>query len=411
MSDSKKSGSRDISELKQRLGLKKGAAPGPSGSTSRAQSGGVVPPPGLNLQPPPGLAPPAPAQPAIPNAHDDPFGAMNAMAAVGTVQRAPEIVIVHDGKPVENVGSGSGSIVKIIIPAVLALVIGAAIGNIGASASAYNSELAGAKAILGDKATGPSFLGLRTSLSALDSLLEQAKKSNFAPDAAMDKQLEALAAKLDVDDSKIFSTKLDAFEPAEASQVVGFYAGVAEIKQMLDDHMKAAKSDDLAIKAGKKATDAATMTEAENAFLAGGVRYGVLMSAATDTETAAFGAKLVELSPPYCNDKLSTTGKCGEGEQPSAYTYRNEPGALWSKGDFVSQGMENVPTKKVVILLPNGIRDAVIKGSEPGASEGLYIHRLKAISERTKKLLTDSVKLETTISTVANKGKRFSFFM
>ncbi len=410
MSDSKKSGSRDISELKQRLGLKKGAAP--AGATPRGQSGGVVPPPGLNLQPPPGLAPPAPAQPAIPNAHDDPFGAMNAMAAVGTVQRAPEIVIVHDGKPVENVGSGSGSIVKIIIPAVLALAVGAAIGNIGASASAYNGELVGAKAILGDKATGPSFLGLRASLSALDSLLAQAQKSNnFAPDAAVDKQLEALAAKLDVDDSKIFGTKLDAFEGPEASQVVGFYAGVAEIKQMLDDHLKAAKSDDLAIKAGKKATEAATITDAENASLAGGVRYGIVMSAPTDTEQAAFGAKLVELGPPYCNDKLSTTGKCGEGEAPSAYTYRNEPGALWSKGDFVSQGMENVPTKKIVILLPNGIRDAVIKGSEPGASEALYMHRLKALSERTKKLLTDSVKLETTISTVANKGKRFSFFM
>ena len=56
-------------------------------------------------------------------------------------------------------------------------------------------------------------------------------------------------------------------------------------------------------------------------------------------------------------------------------------------------------------------RCAVIKGSDPGASEALYMHRLKAISERTKKLLTESVKLETVISTVANKGKRFSFFM
>ena len=104
MSDSKRTGSRDISELKARLGLKKGAAAGDRTSRERngGQTGGVVAPPGLNLPPPPGAAAP---QPVIPNAADDPFGAMNAMAAVGTVQRAPEIVIVNDGKPVENVGS------------------------------------------------------------------------------------------------------------------------------------------------------------------------------------------------------------------------------------------------------------------------------------------------------------------
>src|SRR4051812_34556100 len=120
LSDAKKTGSRDISELKQRLGLKKGAAAAQTGSTQRANggSGGVVAPPGLNLPPPPGLAPAQPPQPIIPNAADDPFGAMNAMAAVGAVHRAPEIVIHHDGKPVEHVGAQShgAMLAKIGIP-------------------------------------------------------------------------------------------------------------------------------------------------------------------------------------------------------------------------------------------------------------------------------------------------------
>src|SRR6185369_15649323 len=98
-----------ISDLKARLGLKKGAQAPATGQTraNGGAGGGVVAPPGMNLPPPPGMAAPQPAQPAIPNAADDPFGAMNAMAAHGTVQRAPEIVIVNDGKPVENVGSSS----------------------------------------------------------------------------------------------------------------------------------------------------------------------------------------------------------------------------------------------------------------------------------------------------------------
>jgi hypothetical protein len=101
LSDPKRGGSRDISELKQRLGLKKAAPPAAAGRPGNGGTGGVLPPPGLNVPPP------QPPQPVIPNAAEDPFGAMNAMAAVGTVQRAPEIVIVHDGKPVENVGAQS----------------------------------------------------------------------------------------------------------------------------------------------------------------------------------------------------------------------------------------------------------------------------------------------------------------
>ena len=110
MSDPKRGGSRDISELKQRLGLKKATTP-TAGATAGRPSG----PPVGGVVPPPGLAPPPPPQPVIPNAAEDPFAAMNAMAAVGTVQRAPEIVIVNDGKPVENVGASShgGAIAKL----------------------------------------------------------------------------------------------------------------------------------------------------------------------------------------------------------------------------------------------------------------------------------------------------------
>src|SRR3954465_12468782 len=123
LSDPKRGGSRDISELKQRLGLKKAAPPPVAGRPGNGGTGGVVPPPGLNVPPP------QPPQPVIPNAAEDPFGAMNAMAAVGTVQRRPEIIFVNDGKPVENGGaSGRGaSLVKIVAPAVVALAIGVGI--------------------------------------------------------------------------------------------------------------------------------------------------------------------------------------------------------------------------------------------------------------------------------------------
>jgi hypothetical protein len=428
LSDAKKSGSRDISELKQRLGLKKGAAAASQGATPRANggaSGGIAPPPGLNLPPPPGLAPQQPPQPVIPNAADDPFGAMNAMAAVGTVQRAPEIVIVNDGKPVEHVGaqSGSASLLRIAVPAGIALIIGIAVGKIGTSNSSYNDGLKGAKAILGDKGTSSTVANLKKQLSDLDTYLDEAKtKKNFRPDSTIDKELEALAAKLEVKSELVFRAKENALDAETSGQILAFYAGIEELKSMVDQHVKSAKSDDLAFANAAKKNDAATVKDDENAALSGQLRYGVLMQAPTEADKVDFGAKLVELGPPYCGDKLATSGKCGEGEAPSAFAYRAEPGATWTKGDLVSNGADSVPTKKLVMLLPGGVRDSLVKGAEGVASETLYTKRLKAIYDYVHGkpgqdgkpvggLLELGNKLEQKLEQVANKGSRFSFFM
>lgn len=429
MSDAKKTGSRDISELKQRLGLKKGAAAAPTGPAPRTNgagtTGGVVPPPGLNLPPPPGLAPAAPPQPVIPSAADDPFAAMNAMAAVGTVQRAPEIVIVNDGKPVENVGAGGkgGTIARIAIPAGLALIVGITVGKVGTTASSYNDGLKGARAILGDRQTPSTVANLKKTLSDLDTFLDDAKtKKNFRPDAAIDKQLEQIAAKLDVKSELVFRAKENALDAETAGQIMAFYAGINEVKSMVDNHVKSAKSDDLAFANAAKKADAATVKDDENASLSGQLRYGILIQAPTETDHIDFGAKLVELGPPYCGDKLSTSGRCGDGEAPSGFAYRSDPGATWTKGDVVASGADSVPTKKLVMLLPGGVRDSLVKGAEGVASEALYAKRLHAIYEfvhgRTGPdgkpiggLLESGNKLEQRLQQVANKGTRFSFFM
>lgn len=430
MSDAKKTGSRDISELKQRLGLKKGAAAaaptGPAPRTNGAgTTGGVVPPPGLNLQPPPGLAPAAPPQPVIPNAAEDPFAAMNAMAAVGTVQRAPEIVIVNDGKPVENVGaSGKGaSIARLAIPAGLALIVGVAVGKIGTSNSSYNDGLKGARAILGDKQTPSTVENLKKQLSDLDTYLDDAKtKKSFRPDATIDKELEQLAAKLEVKSELVYRAKENALDAETAGEIMGFYAGISELKSMVDQHVKSAKSDDLAFANAAKKADAATVKDDENASLSGQLRYGILMQAPTESDKVDFGAKLVELGPPYCGDKLATSGHCGDGESPSGFAYRSEPGGTWTKGDLVASGSDSVPTKKLVMLLPGGVRDSLVKGAEGVASETLYTKRLRAIYEFVHGktgpdgkpvggLLDTGNKLEQRLQKVASKGNRFSFFM
>ncbi|HEY4179719.1 MAG TPA: hypothetical protein VGM90_22915 [Kofleriaceae bacterium] len=427
MSDSKKpGGSRDISDLKARLGLKKGAAAPATGQQPRANgtSGGVVAPPGLNLQPPPGLAPAQPAQPAAPpppNAHEDPFGAMNHMAAVGQVHRAPEIVIVNDGKPVENVGADSSgaSIAKIAIPAALALIVGIVVGKVGAQNGSYNAGLGDIKGVLGAKGTPSTVAELKSQLSAIDTMLdEQKSKNGFKPDKGLDDALEKAAKALDVKKEIIFRAKENSITPEVSGAIISFYAGVTELKSMIDIHMKSAKYDEMAFKKAKDGKDAGELKDTDNAALAGQFRYAVFLQAPTDTDKSAdFGAKLVEIGPPYCGDKIASSGKCADGNSPTGWTYRAEPGAPFTQGDIAQPG-ESIPSKKIVMLLPGGVRDSLVQGADGVASQALYQRRVRAIYERihgdgrnVRGLLEEGNKLETTLQTEAGRGKKFSFFM
>ena len=347
---------------------------------------------------------------------------MNHMAAVAQQAPKQEFIIVNDGKPVENVGaqSSGASIAKMAIPGVIALIVGLSVGKIGTTASNYNEGLRGAKAILGEKGTPSTVKNLKATLSELDNILDEAKtKNGFKPNLDVDKKLKDLAAKLDVKMDLVFRAKQNSLDPALSGQILSFYAGITEVKDMIDIHNKAATYDDISLKKGKEAADKATETDGP---LAGQYRYGVMVQAPTDAEKVDFGAKLVEIAGVYCGGGNTPVAKCPDGEYPSGFAYRNEPGGTPTKGDLVTNGSDNVPTKKVLMLLPNGIRDAFIKGSDPTVSEVYYTRRLKALYDRVHGkvgqdgkpsggLIEDGNKLEQRLTQEAGKGTRFSFFM
>jgi hypothetical protein len=413
LSDVKRTGSRDISELKQRLGLKKGAAPatGPNRVPS-GPSGGIAPPPGMSLPSPPGAQPP---QPAIPNAADDPFGAMNAMAAVGTVQRAPEIVIVNDGKPVESVGSSStgAKIATMAIPGVLALVVGVTIGRIGAGASHYNDGLAGARTLLENSKS------VKKALTDLERVLDERRADGFRPDAALDKELTGIAARLDIKGDVYAVARNITAEGDLAAQALAFYGGAQEIKGVIDSHLKSAKSDAQAFAAARKASEDKQLKPEQNGYLAGEWRYAVMVTApATCGEDdkkdcdLPFGAHFVELGPPVCDGKVATGGKCAEGVPPSGFAYRDTPGKeTFATGDLVTQGADSIPSKKLLKLVDNGILRGVLQGNEATASEVLYSKRMRTLSDRVKKAITEANKLESALQTQSNKSTRFTFFL
>lgn len=379
---------------------------------------------------------------------------MNHMARQQAVQRAPEIIVVNDGKPVENVGSaGKGAMIaKLVVPAVAALAVGVGIGRISRDANFYNDGISDAKVVLGDQANpAPSTVrSTKKLLAELDNKLEEIKtRSKFRYDEKGTKDLAELLKKLEVNADLIFRAKQNALDPMLSQKIVSFYAGVTEIRAMLDQHLKSAKADDLSLKAGVSQEAAATPSDEKDGALAqlstrfGLTRYAILTTAPTpcelddkgekkdkkcDSENDDFGARIVEIGPPYCDGKLETSGKCANNAPPDGFGWRMDPGSnVWFKGDLVLSGGDNVPAnksanagptlppKKLIPLLPSGVRDAMLKNkegkAEPGASEVFYTKRLQALLARTKAVIEDGNSVQTGLEGYVNKGTRFSFFL
>ena len=117
----------------------------------------------------------------------------------------------------------------------------------------------------------------------------------------------------------------------------------------------------------------------------------------------------------YCGG-ASPVAKCARGRVAERRSpISNDPGATPIKGDLVRDGSDNVPTKKIVPLLPNGVRDSLIKGGEPTVSEYYYTRRVRAIYDRihgkvgqdgkpTGGLLDDGNKLETAAPDRSEQG-------
>jgi hypothetical protein len=365
-----------------------------------------------------------PAQPVIPNAADDPFAAMNAMAQIGTVQRAPEIVIVNDGRPVESVGAATrtATILKIAIPGVVALLIGLGIGRVSKDANVYNDGLRGAAELLGDdKAPAPSTVRqLKKALADLDEQLTKMQKNGFHTDHASSVELDKLSKQLDVKTAVYPLVRNITSEGGGdlAGQVMTFYANVNEVKALIDAHLHTSKLDENEANAAKNAAEA-KLDPALNTELAGRLRYAIVVSAATDSDkNASFGAKLVEIGAPYCGDKMSSTGKCEEPTKSIAY--RTDPNSSqWTRGERADPQGDAVPTKEILPLVDTPVLDTLVRGQEVGPSSFVYAKRLGLLYEmvhgnaqkNTKSMVEEGNRVETNLEVFAKKGSRFTFFL
>ncbi|MEM9493897.1 MAG: hypothetical protein AAGC55_32415, partial [Myxococcota bacterium] len=366
--------------MKARLGLKKGGgqAAGP-GVPRPPTSGGLVPPPGVQqatpaVPPPPGAKPPAPH---IPDASDDPFAAMNAMAAVGAQQHAakgPEIVVVNDGGPVESVETKSRllDIGKYVIMILAPLIVGIAVGQISSGANLVNETIEDAAVLAADVKDLRKVIAEKVQTPLLNAKSRGPGGQSFIPnDKELTDSLTGEELLPEIDQTLVFNSRMYYLAPDLVEKTLEFYSGVAQLKEMVTEHVKSARNDANAMQLGKKNREEAKPDKDVNAYIASSpYGYGVVIVVPDEKKKQTdFGARVVELGPPVCADargrgQLLTEGGQCQGGPPLGFGYREASvdGSNWRQGKPGAPQGEAVGANVLIPILPSGIFEELVKG-------------------------------------------------
>lgn len=395
----KRPGVRDISELKARLGLKKG------GPAAKRGGAGAVPPPG-GVVPPPGVpAPPGVQQQR--NVSDDPFAAMNEMAqqAVHARSTGPEIVLVDTSGPVESVENKSSGITYakwaglVLVP----LVVGVIVGQIGTNASRYNETVEDSAWLAEDVKK------LRGSLVQIQVAVQNSQSDFKVNDERLLKELEAIEFyRPDVDN--VYDKNMYDLENELVAATLEFYTEAIDMQRDVKKFVEQTKRDQKVLAAAGKVKEETTP---EN-DITGIVKYSYAVQLhVPDKDGEAkgeyLGAKMVELGRPICQDgNPSNTGAC-PGAFPSSYEVRESP----DQG-FINKPIANAAGlggDRLVMVIPNATMEGLVKGSEALVAELRYAKDFNDIAERLQVLVDLGNGVEKRLRSRSGSGKKFTFFM
>src|SRR5262249_22594684 len=391
----KRTGARDISDLKARLGLKRGGQKGP---------GGEVPPPSAGkgagyVPPPPGVTPP---QPAVPDARQDPFGAMNAMAAQGAVTRAPEVIVV-DKSSVEQV-HGQPRLAKYGRIGLLVgapLIVGFILGGINHQRSRLNATVDDANDV------AEEFSDQGKQLEALNNVLLRAKergpghKGYARNDLELVRDIEGLKFNFPPNDELVLSHRnLYLLDPKLVQDTLSFYTRMRTLSQKLREHVRLTRD-----RAQKVPPAVAEKIGAQSGF-AGTTR----VPSAEDAKKGALPAvEILQVGMPICPDG-KPAAEC-PGGPPIGLQVRGDTAAPWLNKPLASAGDTS---DKVLLLRANGILKALVEGSPRYLDELQYYQRLAEIdvlvsgSGGDGGLMKDRKDVEDRLKAVAQRGKAFA---
>jgi hypothetical protein len=402
VSEPKKPGARDISDLKARLGLKKGAEGGPAPRSTTSMPSVGVPPPtaakigGSFVPPPPGVAPPpgafpaAPPQPVIPDASVDPFGAMNAMAstAARTAPVQPEFVIVNDGKH-EQVASRGGGLrwLKIGLLVAVPLFVGYVVGGINNANNNINNAIDDAKLLYDDfTAVGKNLQDIE---AALDAAKDRGKGQLFPHDKELTAALDAMKLQAP-DTTKLFHANMQNMSPSVPEKVFSFYTGVTALYAKIENHKRIAKADE------RKQIEKKEVGQ-----------YATVLRVPSDEKQSPY-VELVEVGAPICkgDTKISAQG-CDASKPPEKFQVRTDPTGSWQIVPFASTSTD--VAKDVILMIgDNNVKNAFMVGAKEFVDTVGYMQRIREIDAQVRELSQQRADVQNALTLEKQKSKSFA---
>ena len=333
---------------------------------------------------------------------------MNAMAAQQAATRAaagPEFVVIKDDGPSEEVTGGSRAvgIIKMFAIVIVPLIVGTAIGKIFENRARYNQTIADATALSTD------VKAVRKSLVGLHNALLQAKQDGGYQinDPELLKTLETL--KLTAPDRELaYRANLRTLKASLVTDIYDFYHRAGQLVQDVQLHIDETKRDADNLKRSVANLQKSKPGQEQNPYSP--YRYGVYVqipSSADDSQKKPFGAKLVELGAPLCqNDQPAQNGVCPGA--PRGFRYRLRGGGGWGSKLLAQPEEGKVAKDNLLVLQRTSVWDTLLKGSVESLAEQFYRKRIENIDRATTQLMELGSSIESSLREKGKESPRFT---
>jgi hypothetical protein len=387
--------SKDISDLKARLGLKRPDAGGaPAGAAPRPAPAGFpqaarAPIPGVaqgQHQPHPGQQQAAAQRPqhAAPPAALDPYARMKPQAGQFDLRT------IDDGQPAVNVRSGRGKAVLFTsaFVGVAAFALGAGMGMAGVGRANMNTANHAAKTVKAElESMQKTLTQIGTAVANSQRRMAAEKKEVLSYDPGLIADLEKIKLDPRPDTSKIFRVDYFRLEDVVVDRLFNYYYDSIALYNEAERHIKKTKADQQSLQAFAEKAGAATEKN-----------YGVVF----DTSGKIAVGNLVEVGEQVCKGG----GKDCPAANLEGFQVRSNTGANW----VVRKTSNKVDGEKVVPLKPTPLMDAVMTGSPDQVRQEAYKQRTANLRAIVGRLTATQKELFEGINKAASRPDVFTPF-
>ena len=382
--------SKDISDLKARLGLKRpdgagapGApAPGPGGP-ARPASGGFPQQAGRAPVPGPQAARPAPQ--AAPPAAANPYSGMKAPKGGFEIRSA------DDGIPAANVRSGRSTAVLItaVVVGAGAFVLGGWAGGISMARNNFNTANSAARQVKTE------IEGMQKTLGQIGAVIADSNKRLTADKKDVltyDPQMVANFEKIKLDPrpntAKIFRVDYFRLPDADVDKLFNYYYDTIALYGEVERHIKKTKADAASLAAYTEKSAGQTNKN-----------YGVVFD---NSQGKLVVANLVEVGEQVCKNG----GKdCGAADL-KGFKVRSNTGAPWVDRNSTAK----LDVGNVVPMKPTPFMDAVMTGSPDQVRQESYKQRVANIRSLWSRTTTNQKELIDGIKKDAERPDIWTIF-